>query len=313
MRFFSKNTFISTVLVFLNSLIPVAVVFLTGMVMALALASFVSFKLEPVLISARIDEKSTKKVDLMEDVDAEEIRLKEMEELLVLNPFDIPLKKEIIISDDRSVLQKEDVKVFSVDGIKVIGSLPDVAAWLSESKQVTLILMDQSYKGFTLKKVLPYSVVLRKDKKLYEVYISYKDGGKSVSSGMQEPEPPKEVRSLEPGKQVEAASDGREGIVARELVDSLLMNPFNELKRVRLVPEFVDGKPTGIKVANIMDGSVLKELGVKKGDIVKSVNGVVIRNMGDIANAINSLMGGNRFEVSVGRADEEIMLNYVVK
>lgn len=123
---------------------------------------------------------------------------------------------------------------------------------------------------------------------------------------------PKPVLSGE-GSKVQAASEGSEGVVARELVDSLLMNPFDELKRIRLIPKFVDGTPVGIEVANIMDGSVLKELGVEKGDVVKSVNGVVIRNMGDVANAINSLMGGSRFEVSVGRGDQDVMLNYVVK
>lgn len=313
MRFFSKNTFISAVFTVFNVIVPFIVVFILGMVLALSLSSFVSLKLDPELIAARVNDLSMKKVDLATDKDAEEIKAKEIEDFLLLNPFDIPLKKEVPMADKKEESGDEDVKVFSVDGIKVIGSLPGVAAWLSESKQVTLILMDQSYRGFILKKVLPYSVVLKKGNKLYEVYISYKDKGKSVSSSVKQVQARKEARSLRPGKQVEAASNGKEGIVARELVDSLLMNPFNELKRVRLIPEFVDGKATGIKVANIMNGSVLKELGVKKGDIVKSVNGVVIRNMGDIANAINSLMGGNRFEVSVGRADEEIMLNYVVK
>ena len=34
---------------------------------------------------------------------------------------------------------------------------------------------------------------------------------------------------------------------------------------------------------------------------------------GDVANAINSLMGGERFEVSVVRKDEPVQLNYVVR
>jgi hypothetical protein len=43
------------------------------------------------------------------------------------------------------------------------------------------------------------------------------------------------------------------------------------------------------------------------------VNGIPISNMGDVANAINSVMGGERFEVCVVRKDEPVQLNYVVR
>ena len=229
------------------------------------------------------------------------------------NPFAVLIKPEVLVSEkgDKD-LPPEDERVFSVDGIKVVGSLPEIAAWLSEQDKVSLVLLNQEYGGFILKEISPYSVVLNKDNVNYQVYISYRDQGKTASS-QNRPKPAPEPVVVAGGSKVQAASDSAEGVVARELVDSLLMNPFDELKRIRLVPKFVDGTPVGIEVANIMDGSVLKELGVERGDVVKSVNGVVIRNMGDVANAINSLMGGSRFEVSVGRGDQDVMLNYVVK
>ena len=59
--------------------------------------------------------------------------------------------------------------------------------------------------------------------------------------------------------------------------------------------------------------SILTSLGVKAGDVVQSVNGVQIRNMGDVVNVINSLMTGNTFDVHVLRNGKPEMLNYNIR
>ena len=57
----------------------------------------------------------------------------------------------------------------------------------------------------------------------------------------------------------------------------------------------------------------MKKLGVKKGDVIRSVNGFPFTNMGDIANSINSLMNSERFDVEVTRGGKTEALRYVVK
>ncbi|MCF4150753.1 PDZ domain-containing protein [Dethiosulfovibrio sp. F2B] len=286
-----------------------------GVTIALFLGSVLDKELTPLIVDARASHYINDMNSNRSGLNFEEIVEAESGLFLTADPFDVSVKPEISENElPPDLMTPEEERVFSVDGIKVVGSLPGVAAWLNEEDKVSLVLSGQKYGGFLLKEVLAYSVVLTKDNVNYEVYISYKDKGESASSKARERRKlPEKTPVLSSGSKVLPASEGSEGVVARELVDSLLMNPFNELKRVRLIPKFVDDKPAGIEVANIMDGSILKELGVQKGDIVKSVNGVVIRNMGDVANAINSLMGGSRFEVAVGRGEKEIMLNYVVR
>lgn len=292
---------------------PIFGVLLLGLSLSALVSSFVESRIVPVLGDLKVERALSVSPVQSSTVDVKGERIAQLRSISNKNPFSVLLKPEVIASENEEDLPPEDERVFSVDGIKVVGSLPDVAAWLSEQDKVSLVLLSQTYGGFTLKEVSPYSVVLAKDNVNYQVYISYKDQGKTASSKTKAEAPkPAPVLSGE-GSKVQAASDSSEGVVARELVDSLLMNPFEELKRIRLIPKFVDGEAVGIEVANIMDGSLLKELGVEKGDIVRSVNGVVIRNMGDVANAINSLMGGSRFEVAVGRGEQDVMLNYVVK
>ena len=69
----------------------------------------------------------------------------------------------------------------------------------------------------------------------------------------------------------------------------------------------------GLEVQWIQNESILKRLGVQRGDIIKSVNGIPFTNMGDIANSLNSLMSSERFDVEVTRGGQSTALRYVVK
>ena len=69
---------------------------------------------------------------------------------------------------------------------------------------------------------------------------------------------------------------------------------------------------TGLEIQWIQDDSILRQLGVQKGDVIKSVNGIPFTNMGDIANSINSLMNSERFDVEVTREGKPTALRYVV-
>ena len=111
-------------------------------------------------------------------------------------------------------------------------------------------------------------------------------------------------------EQVTAASETQEGQISSEMVNNLVQNPFDELKRIRMRPSEKDG---GLEVQWIQNDSLLKRLGVQRGDVIKSVNGIPFTNMGDIANSISSLMNSERFDVEVTRGGKSTPLRYVVK
>ena len=128
------------------------------------------------------------------------------------------------------------------------------------------------------------------------------------------PEPPKpapQAPKPQPVSQgnVVAATATQEGQVPSELVNQLVQNPFDELKRIRMRP---NDKAGGLEVQWIQNDSILKRLGVQRGDVIKSVNGIPFTNMGDIANSINSLMNSERFDVEVTRGGTSTALRYVV-
>lgn len=98
-------------------------------------------------------------------------------------------------------------------------------------------------------------------------------------------------------------------MIPRELVDKLLMNPYDEIAKMRMVP----AEGGGMQLARIDPDSVLGLVGVKKDDVIKAVNGVEITNLSDATNAVNSMMSGTRFDVRVERSGKPLELRYQVK
>ena len=131
------------------------------------------------------------------------------------------------------------------------------------------------------------------------------------------PEPARPASTPEPAPartqntgNVVAASANSEGSISAEMVNSLVQNPFDELKRIRMRP---NEKAGGLEVQWIQNDSILRQLGVQRGDVIKSVNGIPFTNMGDIANSINSLINSERFDVEVTRGGKATALRYTVK
>ena len=91
------------------------------------------------------------------------------------------------------------------------------------------------------------------------------------------------------------------------------MNPLDEMKKFRLRPAFDGGKALGVEVQWMDRGSFLESVGVEKGDVIQSVNGLEIRNMGDVVNVVNSLMGGDAFDVQVLRGGRPVSLKYNIR
>jgi type II secretory pathway component PulC len=112
---------------------------------------------------------------------------------------------------------------------------------------------------------------------------------------------------------IAAAPDGQAGVITQEDLNKLMMNPFEEMRKFRLRPKFEGNEPVGIEIQWIQNDSILGKLGVVKGDVLKSVNGIPTKNMDDITKAVNALMNGTRFDVEVIRDNAPINLTYMVR
>ena len=85
------------------------------------------------------------------------------------------------------------------------------------------------------------------------------------------------------------------------------------MKNVKIKPAFVDGKKSGVMVTSLKEIGSLAEIGVKKGDIIKTVNGLKLNSPYQIFNAYRKLRNGEEFKVDVIRNNKPLVLTYRVE
>jgi len=224
-----------------------------------------------------------------------------IEKLPELNPF-------YTVPKPGSGLGMYDSGQSPLKSFMLAGTLPNVGAWIKDEAGTHFVLKGQEIRGYSLADIQYGKVLVTKGGNNYPLYIilsggnsaqpflSAKNAGGVNSAGL-------DFSAVEP------AADGKEGTVPRELVDKLIMNPYDEIGKMKMVP----AEGGGMKLQRIAGDSVLGVVGVTQGDIIKAVNGVTISNLSDVTNAVNSMMSGTRFDVTVERGKKIIELKYQVR
>ena len=198
----------------------------------------------------------------------------------------------------------------AADALALAGTLPGVGAWIRADGSTALVLVNQEFRGFKLVRVDADRIYLVRDETVHKVYLYL--SGSTVAAATPSPPAGTPGGTVAPPGAVQAPGEGKDGSLSRELLDKLLMNPYDELSKVRLIPQ-TSGDVQGMQVAAIQPDSLLGQLGVQEGDTIQSLNGVPIRNLSDVSNAVNSLLGGARMDVTVVREGKPVNLGYAVK
>ena len=229
----------------------------------------------------------------------------------------VPEDFRLLVSEDpfgaKKVQEAKKEGNNTAASLKLAGTLSHTAAYLDGGTGAELILKGQDYMGFRLVSIGPGEAEIEKDGKRTVIYMPLTSAGGSVAPASSKPSRAKNIWNSPRPKTVslpgvQPASPGTAGSVPRELVEKLLLNPYEEMAKIRMIPS-----ENGMKIARIAGDSVLASVGVQKEDVIKAVNGVNITNLGDATNAINSMMTGNRFDVTVERGGAPVELSYEVR
>lgn len=116
--------------------------------------------------------------------------------------------------------------------------------------------------------------------------------------------------SEEPAKISEAAAG--QFIVDRAEIDAAIANIDKLYTEVRAVPHFKDGAPNGLKLISVKSGSLFSKLGLKRGDILKKING----NELDIKKGLelfNQLKTETQISLEVERKNEIQTMQYEIR
>lgn len=81
------------------------------------------------------------------------------------------------------------------------------------------------------------------------------------------------ARTPTPEETVAKMGEGRYVIDSRE-IENTIQNLDKLYTEIRAVPNFQDGRVSGMKILSIKPGSIFAKLGLKRGDILQRINGV---------------------------------------
>ena len=73
-----------------------------------------------------------------------------------------------------------------------------------------------------------------------------------------------------------------------------------------------DGKITGFRINSVTKNSVFDKLGLKQGDIIKSVNNIAMSNYQDAFNMYNKINTIKYFNMKIIRNNKEMELDYEI-
>jgi general secretion pathway protein C len=75
------------------------------------------------------------------------------------------------------------------------------------------------------------------------------------------------------GEAIAKLAEGKFVIDSKE-IDNAIQNMDKLFTEIRAVPNFQDGKASGMKILSVKPGSVFAKLGLKRGDVLNKINGV---------------------------------------
>ncbi|MEW6776934.1 MAG: type II secretion system protein GspC [Bdellovibrionota bacterium] len=126
------------------------------------------------------------------------------------------------------------------------------------------------------------------------------------------PEPLADGEEAAGGEGVKQVSDTEFIVDAREL-ESQLSNINQLILQARVVPNFSSGKIDGFKIFAIKPNSIFRKLGLRNGDVIASVNGVVLDNPQKGLQVFQDLQGQKNFGIDVRRRNQPMTMRYEVR
>jgi general secretion pathway protein C len=107
--------------------------------------------------------------------------------------------------------------------------------------------------------------------------------------------------------------DGQTVITDRATVTNAVLRARHIMKDLKIGPYSEDGKTKGIAITKLNEEGVLREIGIKQGDIIKAINGLTLNSPYQIFNAYRKLKNKDELKVEIIRNQNPLTLTYRVE
>jgi general secretion pathway protein C len=203
----------------------------------------------------------------------------------------------------------------SIDDIKLVAlyNASDMTIVTVSYKGKTKVLSrGDDISGFILEGAGSNFALFSKDKKTYKVMLS-KDNKKSkntVSSSVAEPSAPNKKGSKKDG---EVSDAGDHKIIDRSLLEHYTKNTKDIYRQIGIAEVKNGEKLEGFRLTFVRKGSDFEKLGVKRNDVIKSINGQAISSYNAVHGIYKNLPKANNISLVVQRGNEEMELEYEIE
>jgi len=167
---------------------------------------------------------------------------------------------------------------------------------VQDAKKVTLVSLNEQFKGYKLKEVYADRAVFVKSGKNYE--LKFKD--KKFKNAT--------IQAIEP----EIISDGGAVFIRRAELKKYSKNP-NEIFKSIKIKEIIENKRLkGFRVLRVDKKSVFGQLGLQKNDIITGANNKEFKSVTQVFKLYNNMDKLDSLKLHVKRGNEEKELEYEI-
>lgn len=180
-------------------------------------------------------------------------------------------------------------------------------------KKTKVLGKGEEINGFVLEGAEKRAAVFSKSGKRYtlELLKPKKSTGKSTFSiATPEPTPSKAEEKDRP--EGEIVTEGDRILVDKSLVTYYADNMDDILNDVGFAPEEDKGSLGGFRVSFLKKGSHFEQLGLKRGDVITSINGQEIRSYNDAVEVYKNIKNLDGLNLTIIRGKKEMELEYEI-
>ena len=224
------------------------------------------------------------------------------------NGFYSSVKKEVIQKKRvRKVVKKEAKTLLSSYTLTAIYSTLENKGWISidnkRSKKTYILAHEEQLDGYTLEKLFRNYVLFEKDGKEFRLEIRSKSDKKNINY-----EITNNVDDIKENVVVQADSIS----IKRNYLNTYVSDIDKVWKDISIKEIRKNGVIDGFKVYRVARKSIFSKLGLKAGDVIKSINNTSLKSYADAFNVYNNISKLEYLSLEILRNNEIMELNYEI-
>ncbi len=216
--------------------------------------------------------------------------------------YDVIIERDLLqvaektANEKQARVEQDVVRPIAEMGLTLRGTIAgptEIArAIIEEKKEQKIYRIGDTVKGATVLAIYRNKVIMEVNGQEQMLVIEET----KTKSGVTSPRAPTTSRGP-------SAPTGSPGIT------SIMKNLDQYIGSARVVPYFKGGEPYGFRVSNLKEDALVYEMGVRSGDIIRSVNGLPIRTPEDAFAAYQELQSESAVEVELERNGESTTIS----